>query len=85
MRNFTWEMNFIGKVLVFYTDEMLEMCNVPIRISCQTNYLFSPIKFEIFESQAVIFTFRLQDRCSSTQPDWFDSQFDNQLSNDICT
>jgi hypothetical protein len=40
-------MNFIGKVLVFYTDEMLEMCNVPIRISCQTNYLFSPIKFEI--------------------------------------
>jgi hypothetical protein len=32
-----------------------------------------------------VFTFRLQDRCSSTQPDWFDSQFDNQLSNDICT
>jgi hypothetical protein len=80
MRNFTWEMNSIGKVLVFYTDEMLEMCNVPIRISCQTNDLFSSIKFE---SQAVIFTFRLQDRCSSTQPDWFDSQFDNQLSNDI--
>jgi hypothetical protein len=35
------------EALVFYTDEMLEMCNVPIRISCQTNDLFSPIKFEI--------------------------------------
>jgi hypothetical protein len=47
MRNFTWEMNSIGKVLVFYTDEMMEMCNVPIRISCQTNDSFSSIKFEI--------------------------------------
>jgi hypothetical protein len=40
-------MNSVGKVLVFYSDEMLEMCNVPIRILCQTNDLFSPIKFEI--------------------------------------
>jgi hypothetical protein len=40
-------MNSIGKVLVFYIDEILEMCNVPIRISCQTNDLFSSIKSEI--------------------------------------
>jgi hypothetical protein len=69
MRNFTWEMNSIGKVLVFYTDEMLEMCNVPIRISCQTNDLFSPIKkkshfklfpnFTIFRSTFPIFFLNL--------------------------
>jgi hypothetical protein len=68
MRNFTWEMNSIGKVLVFYTDEMLEMCNVPIRISCETNDLFSPIKkkshfklfpnFTIFRSTFPIFFFK---------------------------
>jgi hypothetical protein len=30
------------------------------------------------------FRFRLQDRCSSKQSDWCDSQFHNQLSHDIC-
>jgi hypothetical protein len=48
-------MNSIGKVLVFYTDEMLEMCDVPIRISCQTNDLFSPIKFKITISSSNIY------------------------------
>jgi hypothetical protein len=43
------------------------------------NYFESPNKYWVNT-----FRFRLQDRCSSKQSDWFDSQFQNQLSNDIC-
>jgi hypothetical protein len=62
---------------------MLEMFQSEFHVK-QIIY-FLPLNLKSQESQAVIFTFRLQDRCSSTQPDWFDSQLDNQLSNDICT
>jgi hypothetical protein len=43
------------------------------------NYLESPNKYWVNT-----FRFQFQDRCSSKQSDWFDSQFHNQLSNDIC-
>jgi hypothetical protein len=39
---------------------------------------------QLFWITQYVFRFWLQDRCSSKQSDWFDSQFCNQLLNDIC-
>jgi hypothetical protein len=53
--------------------------------SCHINfrtYLVARFIHNYFESPNIAFRFRLQDRCSSKQSDWYDSQF--QLSNDIC-
>jgi hypothetical protein len=61
---------------------------LPIQLPHKFSYIVARFIHNYFESLnkywVNTFRFRLQDRCSSKQSDWFDSQFHNQLSNDIC-
>jgi hypothetical protein len=91
VRTFIWQLCEWDRVDICMTfhkrafDSITHVNSIlPTQLPHTFPYIVASFIHHYFDSPNIKFRFRLQDRCSSKQSDWFDSQFHNQLSNDIC-